>query len=342
MIFAAYGRENGLDLRALRRREALSRTLSPPSQAVGLTLAERAIAHLYESVMAPLLEASGQEFGGAEWWCQVYKPGAGLAFHFDKDEAAIVDQGRMINPIFSSIIYLTGSEEQDPREQPTAIVDQVFDQEAQEAVPETPERLALVFPKKVRGQDTSPGSSFVLGGWAATSAPIQMQGSFCVFDGRLGHGVLDSGSRSERRTLLVNWWVKQPRKIGRLTMDDVARAGLSLDPRGAHPSSHVGRGGPLLPVPVPLVRLPPPTDESSVRTVGAILAEQYIRVSGGETWNASPWRLFLALTSCLGCLQAMAVLAAWRSSTRGMCCTPLGRTRSRRQEASARCWCPRA
>lgn len=37
-----------------------------------------------------------------------------------------------------------------------------------------------------------------------------LAGSYCIFDGRLGHGVLDSFSGSRRATLLVNWWTHQP------------------------------------------------------------------------------------------------------------------------------------
>ena len=33
----------------------------------------------------------------------------GLGFHFDKDEAALVDEGAMRHPILSSVLYLSGS-----------------------------------------------------------------------------------------------------------------------------------------------------------------------------------------------------------------------------------------
>lgn len=45
--------------------------------------------------------------------------------------------------------------------------------------------------------------------------PVQMwphMGNYCVFDGRLGHGVLGSSATHDTRaTLLVNWWTGQPR-----------------------------------------------------------------------------------------------------------------------------------
>jgi hypothetical protein len=39
----------------------------------------------------------------------VYKPGAGLGFHFDKDEHLLKSSGQMLHPIWSSILYLTGN-----------------------------------------------------------------------------------------------------------------------------------------------------------------------------------------------------------------------------------------
>jgi hypothetical protein len=40
---------------------------------------------------------------------QVYEPGKGLGFHFDKDEHVMRSSGQMLNPIWSSVLYLTGS-----------------------------------------------------------------------------------------------------------------------------------------------------------------------------------------------------------------------------------------
>ena len=39
---------------------------------------------------------------------QVYEPGKGLAFHFDKDEHAMKERHEMIQPVLSSVLYLTG------------------------------------------------------------------------------------------------------------------------------------------------------------------------------------------------------------------------------------------
>ena len=42
---------------------------------------------------------------------QVYKPGAGLAFHFDKDEALFKQQSVMHHPKSSAVLYLYGDAE---------------------------------------------------------------------------------------------------------------------------------------------------------------------------------------------------------------------------------------
>ena len=39
---------------------------------------------------------------------QVYEPGKGLAFHFDKDELAMKERQQMVQPVLSSVLYLTG------------------------------------------------------------------------------------------------------------------------------------------------------------------------------------------------------------------------------------------
>ena len=73
---------------------------------------------------------------------------------------------------------------------PTAVIDQLFDAEQGKAVPDSPERTALVFPFK---------------------------NQYMLFDGRLGHGVLGSSSKQPRMTMLVNWWAKKPQVLCKLT-----------------------------------------------------------------------------------------------------------------------------
>lgn len=147
-------------------------------------------------------------WAGAEYWVQIYEAGRGLAFHFDKDEHAMKEEGRMVNPILSSVLYLTGggdlgkanhstqsdsppsSSPSNARVQaPTVVNDQFYNQETHSTVPEDPSSSTFIFPR---------------------------ENSYCVFDGRLGHGVLDSGCKKERITLLINWWQFKPENIDRI------------------------------------------------------------------------------------------------------------------------------
>jgi len=150
---------------------------------------EEACRQLLVRVMAPLLE--GHAWTGAEYWTQVYRTspggGAGLAFHFDKDEHALTSRGEMRFPLFSTVTYLAEHEEGEPWLAPTVVMAQTL--ENGEMVPKSPERSLVVHPKH----------DHVL-----------------VFPGNLSHGVLDSNNSSTtRQTLLVNWWVgKRPEVRG--------------------------------------------------------------------------------------------------------------------------------
>ena len=66
---------------------------------------------------------------------------------------------------------------------PTVVIDQRFDNKTKSAYPERPERCAFIWPQ---------------------------QNNLAVFDGALGHGVLDSAAKGERITMLINWWTYQP------------------------------------------------------------------------------------------------------------------------------------
>ena len=70
------------------------------------------------------------------------------------------------------------------------MIDQLFDAEQGKAVPDSPERTALVFPFK---------------------------NQYMLFDGCLGHGVLGSSSKQPRMTMLVNWWTEKPQVLSKLT-----------------------------------------------------------------------------------------------------------------------------
>lgn len=163
---------------------------------------EALIVRLHRALMRHQLD---ETFAGAEWWLQVrrrrrtsaarthrlrilthraqsYESGRGLSFHFDKDEHAMASRGEMLHPTLSSILYLTGSLAA-PRQSPTVLLQQLFDADAGEPVPENPSRCVLVFPQRA---------------------------NFLVFDGALGHGVLDGVGSDTRMTLLINWWDHQP------------------------------------------------------------------------------------------------------------------------------------
>ena len=163
----------------------------------GATTAEAAVCSLHDHIVGPTLP---HDWAGAEYWVQVYEGGRGLAFHFDKDEHAMKEEGRMVTPILSSVLYLTGhdgeinsdSDSDNPAEAlqaPTVVTDQRYDYEEGCAVPDNPTSSTLVFP----------GSN-----------------SYCLFDGSLGHGVLDCGRQEERATLLVNWWKRKPENVNRV------------------------------------------------------------------------------------------------------------------------------
>lgn len=81
-----------------------------------LTVAEQAVQQLYRSLVGLQLAPPPGSWQGVEYWCQVYEGGRGLGFHFDKDEQAMAADGRMVNPTLSSVLYLTGSQEDSPRQ----------------------------------------------------------------------------------------------------------------------------------------------------------------------------------------------------------------------------------
>ena len=87
-----------------------------------------------------------------------------------------------------------------PSSGPTVILDQLYDNSSRTPVPEDPDRCLLVYPR---------------------------QGSYCLFDGRLGHGVLDSFSSAQRTTMLVNWWESQPESVAVLRDEEIGERGMT-------------------------------------------------------------------------------------------------------------------
>ncbi|KAL6778568.1 hypothetical protein ACKKBF_B15310 [Auxenochlorella protothecoides x Auxenochlorella symbiontica] len=150
------------------------------------TAAEEAAAHLYHTYIAA---KDVEGVVGAEYWVQIFEKGRGLGFHMDKDEHLMANEGRLVTPLISSVLYLTGTAQNPQRQGPTVILDQRFDAELGAVTPPSP-------------------------AWSTLSFPLA--GNYCLFDGALGHGVLDAGDEAEMRaTLLINWWQHRPEAVGR-------------------------------------------------------------------------------------------------------------------------------
>uniref|UniRef100_A0A1D2A7B2 Uncharacterized protein n=2 Tax=Auxenochlorella protothecoides TaxID=3075 RepID=A0A1D2A7B2_AUXPR len=106
-----------------------------------------------------------------------------------QDEHLMANEGRLVTPLISSVLYLTGTAQNPQRQGPTVILDQRFDAELGAVTPPSP-------------------------AWSTLSFPLA--GNYCLFDGALGHGVLDAGDEAEMRaTLLINWWQHRPEAVGR-------------------------------------------------------------------------------------------------------------------------------
>lgn len=160
---------------------------------------------LFEQVTAALVARCGgcaPSTAGAEVWCQVYRtPGAGLPFHWDKDEARLAKQQEWSHPARSFVVYLNSAAEcAPPRLGATHVLCQRFDAGAGEARPATPRAGCLC--------------------WPTSNAAFS-------FDGRLSHGVLDSDSPVIRRALLVNLWDEQPLSVERIRAAEFSRSGLA-------------------------------------------------------------------------------------------------------------------
>src|SRR5258706_14033851 len=90
-------------------------------------LAEEAIARLWP------LARPGARCIGAEWWLGRLPSGESLALHFDRDMALQRREGRVVHPLWSSILSLNrfpGS--------PPVILDQRLDRDGRSLVPAVP------------------------------------------------------------------------------------------------------------------------------------------------------------------------------------------------------------
>jgi hypothetical protein len=163
------------------------------------------------------LSDNTEDWSGAEVWCQIYENGRGLGMHFDKDEAIVLEEGRVVTPILSSVLFLTGtartsyddreeqksnSDHHQQRQSPLILTNQAFNSTLNAPIPDDPTHTTLIFP---------------------------VPNTYILFGGDLGHGVLDGADDApERATLLINWWKERPKSIHRITVDEVIDRKLLL------------------------------------------------------------------------------------------------------------------
>ncbi|KAI3427206.1 hypothetical protein D9Q98_007142 [Chlorella vulgaris] len=230
-----------------------------------LTVAEQAVQQLYRSLVGLQLAPPPGSWQGVEYWCQVYEGGRGLGFHFDKDEQAMAADGRMVNPTLSSVLYLTGSQEDSPRQAPTVLIDQCYCHETRCVLPEHPAWSSLVFP--LRNQYLLFGGGQAHGVLEAMpAAPAlqrqqgqeqgqeqereqpgpkqrlehdqerrqqdnreqQREGQQQQQQPQLQHDEQKQQPQQQRRvTFLVNWWPHQPDGVLRATAEDVSAGRLA-------------------------------------------------------------------------------------------------------------------
>jgi len=121
---------------------------------------------------------------GMEWWLGRLRFGEGLRFHTDRDRSLRKATGQIVNPLWSSILYLNrfpGS--------PTVVLDQVLSADGKSWIPE-----------------------HATSGRTLDAVPNH----YVAFRGDLCHGVVAHTDGPGRRpsglrlTLLVNYWDRRP------------------------------------------------------------------------------------------------------------------------------------
>ena len=150
--------------------------------------------NLAEEVIARLcaLARPGPECIGVEWWLGRLAYGQCLALHFDRDMTLQNQTGQVVNPLWSSILYLNRFPTS-----PTVVLDQILGPDQKTLVP-----------------------LIAKSGKAISPTPNQ----YVVYRGNLYHGVIsDPGlckrpssitaekkSDEMRLTLLINYWHRRP------------------------------------------------------------------------------------------------------------------------------------
>ncbi len=89
------------------------------------------------------------------------------------------------------------------------MINQRFDPEAESALPESPDKCVMVWPRR---------------------------GHYLLFTGELGHGALDSANVDVRITILVNWWRRWP-KVRCKAMPKLSSRVLLCDQKTVHSHS---------------------------------------------------------------------------------------------------------
>ncbi|PRW61039.1 hypothetical protein C2E21_0196 [Chlorella sorokiniana] len=227
-----------------------------------ITAAEQIVQQLYRRLVAARLAPHADAFLGAEYWCQIYERGRGLGFHYDKDEHAMKEEGRMVNPLFSSVYYVTGSSEEGSlRQAPTLLCDQWYNHEEQCSEPEYPAWSSFVFPRR---------------------------NQYCLFGGCQAHGVLEAmpqepgiEDQPPRIAFLVNWWATHPKSVLRATADDLAagRVAPATDVLALDDTDTSSRASE--PRRVQIVCLDAPAlQEGELLPIDELLEQQGVRLSG--------------------------------------------------------------
>ena len=150
--------------------------------------------------LAPCVPA-GPELRGVEWWLsRMYTTDVRVDFHQDRDEQLALATGQLVHPLISSVLFLNRV-----RGGALAITEDLPEEDSPSLAPSALD-FTLVSPRPNR---------------------------FVHFGGTLTHGVLDAdnqvpdgklpGRSRLRRTLVMNWWDRQPRGIPRFDEAKVYR-----------------------------------------------------------------------------------------------------------------------
>ena len=193
---------------------------------------EACVCEVYRRVVRSFLEDKGAADAvvGVEFWSQVYKKDKkvqeGLAFHFDKDERMLAETGEMSHPMFSSVLYLHDELMQEGSDG-SASIDELCMSSS---------RLGATLVMDQRHSDGSGECSVAEEEEEEADDGVSRRDVLCyprfnslfIFDGALAHGVLESTmvGGPQRKTLLMNWWCRQP--IGVERIGDASDAGLSM------------------------------------------------------------------------------------------------------------------